>query len=104
MLKSHYHCVSNNALSKKIGLSNTTVNKCYKGESLGIDSAIRFGDILGLNDTKVLIGNLCEKRLLTQRARSILLDLIGEKSHSKNCNLEALISEIEYNRSKQTNT
>ncbi|GAB2650598.1 hypothetical protein [Vibrio panuliri] len=78
MLKARHGNISNRELAKKIGLSNYIVNICFRGHSLSVDNALRFADELGLDRYAVLIGNLCEKHLVSQQAREMLAALIGE--------------------------
>lgn len=83
MLKAKHGNVSNRQLAKKIGISNTTINECFKGHSLHIDNALTLAQELGLDEREVIVGNLCEKHLVTQRARDILMGMIGEEYRPK---------------------
>lgn len=79
MLQAKYGATSHRELAKILGVSNTTVSMCFRGHSLHIDNALKYADELGLDKREVIIGNLCEKHLVTQRARDILMGMIGEE-------------------------
>ena len=102
LLKARYNCVSNRDLAKKIGLSHSTINLCFKGHSLSIDNALAFADELELDRNQVLIGNLCEKRLVSQQARDMLLGLIGEKYQPKTDRLTYVLAHLNKDATTQT--
>lgn len=98
MIKVKHGNVSNRKLSKIIGLNHASINGHFKGRSLSIDWALKFADELGLDKRQVLVGNLCEKKFVTQEARDILFDMVGEKYQPKTDRLTLLLANIEKNR------
>jgi AcrR family transcriptional regulator len=104
MLKARYGVVSNRQLAKNMGVSHGLIHSYFKGESLSIDRALDYADELELDIYQVLIGNLCEKRLITQRAKEILAATIGEDIRLKPDRITALLATNNNQATTQTST
>ncbi len=78
LLTLHHNCSSKRQLAKKLGLSHGYVNQLYKGTSLPTDRALEYAVELELDLYQVLVGNLCEKPLISSKAKAMLSHLIGE--------------------------
>lgn len=101
MLKARYNCDSNRQLSKKIGISNTTINIALKGHSLSLDNAFRYAEELGLDKRQVLVGNLCEKKLLNQEGMKLLMEMVGEEYPPKKDSMSRILEDLEKTRKTQ---
>ena len=102
LLSARYKTSSCRELANNIGVSHSTVHQCYKGHSLSVDVALRFADELGLDRYHVLIGNLCEKHLVSQQAREMLAALIGEDLRPKPDRITTLLRESNKEETTQT--
>lgn len=104
LLKARYDVVSNRQLAKNMGVSHGLIHSYFKGESLSIDRALGYADELGLDLYEVLIGNLCEKRVITQRAKEILASTIGEDIRLKPDRITTLLAANNNQATTQTST
>jgi hypothetical protein len=104
LLKARHGGVSSRVLAEKIGLSHNTINLCFKGHSLSLTRALAYADELGLDRDQVMIGNLCEKHLVTQEVKERLMQLIGEEKKLKTDPITMGLAAHNKTATTQTNT